>query len=90
MLEYLIPQASSFAHDIDWLFMVILLTVGFWFFVAQGVLFYFIFRFRRKDGVRSLYVAGEDKAEKNWVRIPHFLVIICDIGLIAGDRKSVV
>jgi cytochrome c oxidase subunit 2 len=84
MLEYLIPQASSFAHDIDWLFMVILLTVGFWFFVAQGVLFYFIFRFRRKDGVRSLYVAGEDKAEKNWVRIPHFLVIICDIGLIAG------
>jgi cytochrome c oxidase subunit 2 len=84
MLEYLVPQAASFARDIDWLFMVIFITVGFWFLVAQGVLFYFIFRFRRKDGVRSLYVAGEEKTEKQWVSIPHFLVIVCDIGLIIG------
>ena len=84
MLEYLVPQAASFARDIDWLFMVILITVGFWFIVAQGVFFYLIFRFRRKDGVRPLYVTGEEKAEKNWVRIPHFLVIVCDLGLIAA------
>lgn len=84
MLEYLLPQAASFAHDIDWLFTVIFITVGFWFVVAQGVLFYFIFRFRRQDGVRSLYVAGEVKAEKQWVSIPHYLVILCDLGLIAG------
>jgi cytochrome c oxidase subunit 2 len=84
MLEYLVPQAASFARDIDWLFTVIFITVGFWFLVAQGALFYFIFRFRRKDGVRSLYVAGEDKAEKRWVSYPHYLVILCDLGLIAG------
>lgn len=84
MLKYLVPQAASFAGDIDWLFTVILLTVGFWFLVAQGVLFSFIFRFRRKDGVRALYVTGEQKAEKRWIAIPHLLVIVCDIGLIAG------
>jgi cytochrome c oxidase subunit 2 len=84
MIGYLVPRAASFASDIDWLFTVILLTVGFWFLVAQGVLFAFVFRFRRKAGVRTQYISGELKSEKKWISIPHMLVIVCDIGLIAG------
>jgi cytochrome c oxidase subunit 2 len=84
MIAYLVPRAASFASDIDWLFTVIFLTVGFWFLVAQGVLFFFIFRFRRKAGVRTQYISGELKSEKKWISIPHFLVILCDIGLIVG------
>jgi len=84
MISYLVPRAASFAGDIDWLFTVIFLTVGFWFLVAPGVLFSFIFRFRRKDGVRTQYVTGELKSEKKWISVPHLLVIVCDIGLIAG------
>jgi cytochrome c oxidase subunit 2 len=84
MIDYLVPRASTFAHDIDWLFTVILLTVGFWFVVAQGVLFYFIFRFRRRDGQGTQYITGEQKSEKRWVAIPHALVILCDVGLIAA------
>lgn len=84
MIEYLVPRAASFASDIDWLFTVILLTVGFWFLVAQGILFAFIFRFRRRDGVRTQYISGELKSEKKWISVPHLLVIGCDIGLIVG------
>jgi len=84
MLEHLIPQASTSAADIDWLFAVIFYTVGFWFVVAQGVFFYFIFRFRRKDGVRAQYIAGELASEKHWISRPHYLVIVCDIFLVAG------
>lgn len=84
MLEHLIPQASTSAADIDWLFAVIFYTVGFWFVVAQGVFFYFIFRFRRKDGVRAQYIAGELGSEKHWISRPHYLVIVCDIFLVAG------
>jgi cytochrome c oxidase subunit 2 len=84
MIEYLIPRASTFAHDIDWLFTVILLTVGFWFFVAQGALFYLVFRFRRKEGVAAQYIAGEQKSEKKWISIPHVLVILCDVGIIVA------
>lgn len=84
MIEYLIPQAATFAKDIDWLFTVIFLTVGFWFLVAQGTLFYFVFRFRRKAGVRAQYITGEQKSEKRWISIPHALVILCDVGIIAA------
>ena len=84
MLEYLVPQAATFAHDIDWLFTVIFITVGFWFFVAQGALFYFLYRFRRQEGVATQYIAGEHKEEKKWISIPHLAVIVCDVGLIVG------
>lgn len=84
MIEYLQPSASSYAGHIDWLFTVILVTVGFWFLVAQGVFFYFIFRFRRRDGVRARYVPGESHHEKKWIEYPHWLVIVCDVFLIAG------
>jgi cytochrome c oxidase subunit 2 len=84
MLERLVPQAATFARDIDWLFAVIFFTGGFWFLVAQGVFFYFLYRFRRQEGVPTQYLAGEHKDEKKWITIPHFLVIVCDIGLIVG------
>jgi cytochrome c oxidase subunit 2 len=84
MIETLVPRASSYAGHIDWLFTIILVTVGFWFLVAQGVLFYFIFRFRRRDGVGGQYVTGELKAEKKWISHPHHLVILCDVVLIVA------
>lgn len=84
MLEWLIPAASTSADEIDWLFAIIFYTVGVWFLVAQGIFFGFIFRFRRRPGVRSLYVAGETKDEKRWISWPHYAVIACDVVLIAG------
>ena len=84
MIEYLVPRASSFAGDIDWLFTVIFCTVGFWFLVAQGVFFWLIFRFRRRDGVPAQYVTGEEKHQKHWIERPHLLVIVCDVVLIAA------
>jgi len=84
MIEWLVPQASSYARYIDWLFTVIFVTVGFWFLVAQGVLFYLIFRFRRKHGVRAQYITGELKSEKKWISNPHLAIIVCDVVLIAA------
>lgn len=84
MIERLVPQASSYAAHIDWLFTVILVTVGFWFLVAEGVLLYFVLRFRRRDGTPARYITGTQKSEKRWIAIPHALVIVCDLLLIAG------
>lgn len=84
MLSWLVPQASTSARDIDWLFTLILVTVGFWFVVAQVALFTLIFRFRRRPGQAAAYIAGDTKAEKRWISVPHAFVIVCDIVLIAG------
>ncbi|HEY8432868.1 MAG TPA: cytochrome c oxidase subunit II [Sandaracinaceae bacterium] len=84
MIESLVPQASSYAADIDNLILLIAILVGFWFFVAQGVFFYFIFRFRHREGVKGKYVTGEAKSEKRWVTIPHMLVLACDLVIIGA------
>ena len=44
--------------------LTIFVIVGFWFLVAQGVLFYLIFRFRRRDGVPARDATGELKSAK--------------------------
>lgn len=84
MIERLIPQASTFAGDIDWLFTMIFVTVGFWFLVAQVVFFALIVRFRRREGVPAQYLTGENPTEKRWISIPHLLVIACDVVLIVS------
>ena len=48
-----------------------------------GVFFYFIFKFRAKDGVKAQYITGETKEQKKFVSVPHALVLICDVFVIA-------
>jgi cytochrome c oxidase subunit 2 len=84
MIERYLVEASSYAADIDGLFNLINLIVGIWFVAAEGVLLYFIIRYRRKEGVKAQYITGEEKSQKKWITYPHLLVIICDVVLIAG------
>lgn len=83
MLEWLVPQASSFAKDVDFLFTLIVLVVGFWFILTEGVFFFLMARFQKKEGGKAVYMTG-DGHEKHWVHIPHWLVIVCDVVLIAA------
>jgi len=84
MIESLITEASSFASDIDGLILLVAVLVGFWLVVTELVFFYLIFKFRKKDGVRAQYIAGDKKYEKRWISIPHMLVLVCDIFIVVG------
>lgn len=79
MMEFFIQSASSFAGKIDNLILTITIIVFFWFFLAQGVFFWLIFKFRQKNNPRSQYITGEKKEEKKWITIPHFAVLVCDV-----------
>jgi cytochrome c oxidase subunit II len=79
MWERYITAASTYAHSVDYLFLLIAALVGFWFLVAETVFFSLIFKFRRKDGVPTQHVTGDEPHLKKWITIPHFLVIVCDI-----------
>ncbi len=83
-MERLIQQASTFAGDIDFLILLVTVMVGFWFLAAETMLFWLLFRFRAKEGVRALHVTGKEKHLKRWINIPHFLILGCDIVLIAA------
>lgn len=84
MIEHFIVNASTFGEDIDFLFDLITYIVGFWFILAEAVLIYFVFRYRRIEGVKAKYVAGESHSEKKWIEIPHIIIILCDVVLIVG------
>ncbi len=83
-MELFVERASSYAGSIDGLILLIAVLVGFWFFVAQGVLFWLIFRFRHKEGQKAQYIGGDVKAQKRWVTIPHLLVLVCDVVIIVA------
>ena len=84
MIEQYLVQASTYAADIDNLVWLVGILVGFWFIVTEGIFFYFIFRYRAKDGASAEYVTGEEKWQKRPITVAHALVIVCDIFIIIG------
>ena len=87
MMGRWLESAGSFAGDVDGLIILVTIMVGFWFFAAQGIFFWLIFRFRAREGVPALYVTGKEKHLKRWINIPHYLVIVCDVVIIAAAIK---
>ena len=63
LISSFVPAASSFAGDIDFLFDMITLIVGFFFILTLATLFYFLIRFPRKEGVKAQYITGEKHSE---------------------------
>ena len=77
-MNHWIKGLSSYAADVDGLFWLVTALIGFWFVVAQAVVFYFAFRYRRKDGVKAAYITGKSWREMGWVMGPVILVVMCD------------
>jgi cytochrome c oxidase subunit 2 len=84
MIPQFIPQASTYASSIDNIIFLVAVLVGFWFFVAEGMFFWLIWRFRAKEGVKSEYIEGHEKHLKRWITWPHGLVLVCDIIIIVA------
>ena len=42
MMERWVPNAGSYAGEIDGLILLVTVLVGFWFFAAQGIFFWLI------------------------------------------------
>jgi cytochrome c oxidase subunit 2 len=87
MIERYVTAASTYASDIDALFTLIFVLVGFWFVLCEGVFFWLIFRFRRREGQPAEYITGEEKSHKRWITIPHLLVLVCDVFIVVGAVK---
>lgn len=78
----MLEQASTYAAQIDNLILWVALLTGVWFFLAEGLLFWLVWRFRAKSGVKSEYLEGHEKHVKRWITIPHGLVLVCDVVII--------
>lgn len=79
MVSYFVQPLSTYAGDIDFIIDLIFWLVGFWFVLSEGIFFWLIIRYRKKEGVPAEYITGETPEQKRWISIPHFLVLFCDI-----------
>jgi cytochrome c oxidase subunit 2 len=84
MIGLLVESASTYADNIDNLILFVGVLVIFWGGLAAAVLFYFMWRYRAQDGVKSLYITGKEPELKRWINIPHWLIIFCDVFIIIG------
>jgi cytochrome c oxidase subunit 2 len=78
-------QASTYAAEIDRLILGVGLLVVVWFFAAEGIFFWLIWKFRAKEGQKSQYLTGKERHVKRWITIPHALVLFCDIFIVWGS-----
>jgi cytochrome c oxidase subunit II len=79
ILNSLLPTASTYAGDIDVLFDVITLLVGIPFLIASFLFFSFIVRFKKKEGVPSLYITGTEHKYMKWIHRAHVPILTFDI-----------
>jgi cytochrome c oxidase subunit 2 len=85
MIELLgLPSASTFAGDIDRVFTIIFVAVGFWFLLAEGVFFWLLYKFKKRPGVKGQYITGELKSEKRWITVPHNIILLFDIVIVVA------
>lgn len=78
--SWILPEAfSTFSDDVDSLYYIILWITGVVFVVTEGLLIYFIFRYRHREGRTATYDHGSTKLEVVWTTVP--LVILIGIGI---------
>lgn len=67
----ILPEGiSTYSDAVDGLFYVILGITGFFFLLTEGLLLYFILRYRAKDGRRAVHTHGSHKLELAWTFVP--------------------
>lgn len=84
MIERLIEPVSTYANQMDTLFLIITAVVMPWFFIVEGVFFWLLWRYRYREGQKALYVTGNEPELKRWITIPHNMIIALDLVIIGG------
>lgn len=87
MPNWLPVGASTFAPEIDRLMIFITVIVGVWFVAAEAVLFYLIFRYRRRKGRGAEYVAGSSRAQMAWVLVPCVAILCFDLAIDSASTR---
>jgi len=82
VIHAFIPQASTFAGDIDFVIDLIFWLVLPFFLLSEFCIFWFVAKFRHKEGGKAQYITGEKAHETKWVTWPHFLILAFDVLII--------
>jgi len=77
-MRWLPENVSTYGGEIDAVIALIYYVTLAWFFLTLGVFGFFLIRYRRRDGRRATYVAGERLREAAWILVPVAVVLVLD------------
>jgi len=78
MQSWFPENVSTYGGDVDGIFWFIFYITTVWFFLTEGLILYFIFRYRRKPGQKAAYVRGDTLGQLAWVFVPVVIVAVLD------------
>ena len=79
MQNWFPENVSTFGGDVDGIFWFIFYITTIWFFLTEGLILYFIIRYRRKPGQRAVHVLGDNLNQLAWVLVPLAIVVVLDL-----------
>lgn len=87
--QWMPPSIGGFSSDIDELIRFIFYIILPWFFVAEGVLFYALWRYRRRRGTsaRAQYQTGTTLRALAWVIAPAVMILGFDLWIDAESAQ---
>lgn len=71
----LVQNASTFGPEVDALFVLVLVVTGIAFVLVEGILIYFLIRYRARPGQKAAYVHGNQRIELAWTVIPGLMLV---------------
>jgi len=79
MASWFPENVSTMGGEVDSIFWLIYYITAVWFVLTEGMILYFIFRYRRRPGQRARYVTGDKFSELAWVLVPLAIVVALDV-----------
>ena len=70
----LVEGLSTIAEPIDQIFMVVLVLTGIAFVLVEGILIYFLIRYRHREDRKATYIHGDRRVEILWTVIPGLML----------------
>ncbi len=78
MSNWFPENVSTYGADVDAMFYLIYYITAVWFVLTEGLILYFLFRYRRRPGQRAAYVQGDNLKQLAWILVPAAIVVVLD------------
>lgn len=73
---HLPEQASTYAHEIDAIFHLIMWITGIIFVIVEALFVYFLWKYRHREGRQAHYTHGNNRLEVIWTIIPALICVM--------------
>lgn len=88
MFDWFPENISTFGGEIDHVFSLIFYIVGIGFLLGEGVIFYFLIKYRRREGKKAAFVHGNTLSQAAWILIPALIVLVLDLWIDFAGAKA--